>query len=527
MITAVSAPFLITCHMLARTVSVVNLAIFLTVVGLGQQPAQQAPIRSHVERFSSPETRAEQAEAEASKRLASNPSDADSLNARALARMRLGRYSDAFTDLQQAVTLSPKNAGYLANLGYVLWKLGKPSAGIAAERSALGLDEKNVTAQFQLGRFLVRTGDQRQMNEAVSHLRKTLELDPRQYDARLELIAAYRSLGDTSQAMTQLELLQDARPSDPNVTYVAALLSADRGDLKGAIEGFRRVLKLDPTLFAAEQDLGLAHVRLNQWQEAEAVFADLTTRQASSADAGYFHALSLYNLGHINEAETEARRTLRLNAGSSGAHTLLGIILASRGGANAEAADALLQAIALDSRSFDAYFYLGRVLYAQRDYAGSVQNLKKAVELNPKHGQARFFLGTVFEAAGESSEAVAQYEQLVKDEADSAMGQLGLGAVMLKQGRSAEAVAALRRAVSLGPKAFEARLVLGRALALSNNYDEAVTELTAAVSLAPERADAHYQLGLALRRVGKTDEAAREFATTDKLNSDFREGKRP
>jgi Flp pilus assembly protein TadD len=81
--------------------------------------------------------------------------------------------------------------------------------------------------------------------------------------------------------------------------------------------------------------------------------------------------------------------------------------------------------------------------------------------------------------------------------------------------------------VSLDPKAFEAHLVLGRALVLSNNYDEAVTELTAAASLAPERADAHYQLGLALRRVGKTDEAAREFATTDKLNSDFREGKRP
>ena len=70
---------------------------------------------------------------------------------------------------------------------------------------------------------------------------------------------------------------------------------------------------------------------------------------------------------------------LRLNAGAAEAHTLLGVILASRGNANVEASEALSQALALNAKSFDARFYLGRVLYAVREYAGAVKELRAAV----------------------------------------------------------------------------------------------------------------------------------------------------
>jgi tetratricopeptide (TPR) repeat protein len=296
--------------------------------------------------------------------------------------------------------------------------------------------------------------------------------------------------------------------------------------MKSAISGFQEALRRDPNLAGAWQDLGLAYIKLNRWAEAAETFAELAKRQADSSDAAYFYALALFNSGRAAEAEKEARRALRLNAGDASALTLVGIILAARGDSSAEAVEALTQAVALAPASFDANFYLGRVRYTLKDYAGATQSLRAAVKLNPKHAEARFFLGTALEAAGESPAALAEYQQLIEIDPQSAMGQIGLGALLVKQGKTDDAISALKRAISLDPKSFEAHWALGRALILAEKFNDAVASLQTAVALAPDRSDAHYQLGLALRRLGRNDEAAREFALVEKLNREFREGKR-
>jgi tetratricopeptide (TPR) repeat protein len=492
-----------------------------------QSPAAPAKERSHVERFSTPEVRAERAEADANAKLKSDPNDASALNARALARMRLGRNNDAYDDLVRAVTIKPDNSDYQANYGYVLWKLGRFQEAIKAERTALKLDDKNESAHYQLGRFLLRLGDKGDLNEAISELRRALEIDPRQYEIRFELIAGYRALGNLAEAAAQLDVLQDSRPTDPRVFYVTALLDTDRNDLNAALRNFKEAITRDPTMYGAWQDLGLAYGKSGKWEDAAGTFAELVRKQPNSIEAAYFHALSLYNSGHTTEAEAEVRRALRMDAGAVEAHTLLGIILASRGNANAEAADALSQAVALNPNSFDAQFYLGRVQYVLKDYSGSVKSLRAAVKLNPTHPEARFFFGTALELSGESQAAMLEYQELIKLDPNSVMGQLGQGALLVKQGKIDEALVALNRAVSLDSREFEAHWALGRALALKERYPEAIESFQHAVALGPERSDAHYQLGLALKRIGRTEEANREFAIVDRLNREFRNSTKP
>jgi protein O-GlcNAc transferase len=514
----------INSSLLLLTVALFGPAHVLAQAGAGASAATQ---RTHVERFSTPEMLAERAEAEAEGKLAANPNDVEALDARALARMRRGRYAEAYADLQRAVSLKPQSAELRASLGYVLWRLGRMSEAIAAEREALKLDEKSFTANYQLGRFLLRTGDPKHLPEVTKLLARAVELDPRQYEVRFELIETFRRTGDIAKALAQLDLLQDARPADPRVTYVAAILAADRGDMDAAIAGFQKALRQDANLYGVRQDLGLAYVKLGRWKEAVEIFSELVRRQPDSVESAYLHALALFNTGQGREAESEVRRALRLNAGAAEAHSLLGIILASRGGGSAEAAESLQQAAALDAANFDARFYLGRVLYAARDYEGAARNLREAVALRPKHAEARFFLGTVLEAAGDSAAALVEYQTLAAAEPDSAYGLLGTGALLIKQNKLDEALAALKRAVALAPADFEAHLALGRAHALKEQFNEAVAALEQAVALAPDRADAHYQLGLALRRLGRTAEAAREFKIVDRLNTEFRTNARP
>ncbi|MFN2511185.1 MAG: tetratricopeptide repeat protein [Pyrinomonadaceae bacterium] len=484
-------------------------------------PDQQ---RSHVERFSSTEARAKRAELAANANLNTNANDVDALNARAYARMTTGRYQEAYDDLSRAVTLRPTHAEYRASLGYVLWKIGRHNEAIEAERAAIKLDEKNFTAHYQLGRFLLFTGgsDKQRLAEAAVHLRRALEIDPRRTDIRFDLLTTYRSLGDAGQAFAQLKLLQNSHPSDARVTYIDALLTSDRGDLNAAINGFREALRQDPTLLGAWQDLGLAFIKLGRWNEAAETFVEGVKRQPDSVEVAYFHALSLFNSGKVFDAERETRRALRLDAGTSAAHTLLGIILASRSGGDVDAAESLMQAVALDAGSFDAHFYLGRVQYALREYQSAVEALRTAVTLNPRHAEARFFLGTTLEVSGDSEAAMIEYQELVKIDPESAIGQVGLGALLVKRGKTSEAIVALQRAATINPKIFEAHWALGRALSLASRFDEAISAFQHAVTLMPDRPDAHYQLGLALRRAGRNDDAARAFEIVDRLNAKFR-----
>lgn len=506
-------------------------ALILVALSCASSAAQTPPaakaMRSHVERFSTPEVRAEKAEADATASLKTNPKDAEALNDRALARLRLSRYPEAYEDLRQAVALSPANSNYQANLGYVLWKMGHAREAIEAERAALKLDDKNYTAHYQLGRFLLRIGDPKQLPEAGSEFRRALEIDPRQYDVRFELIAVYRLLDDAPRAMSQLLLVQDARPSDPRVPYVRGLLAADRNDLNAAVNEFREALKRDRTLVGAWQDLGLAYVRSNRWPEAAEAFGELTEQRADSIEAAYLHALALYNSQQSEAAETETRRALRLDPGAADAYTLLGIILSSRGNANSEANEALAQAVALDPTNFDAVFNLGRVQYAGKDYSNAIRSLRAAVGLRPKSTEARFFVGTSLEAVGDSAAALREYQDLVRLDPDSLYGQLGSGALLLKQGKKDEAISALQRATAIDSRNFEARWSLGRALLLSERHTEAVEVLQSAVALQPQRADAHYQLGQALTRLGRNEEARNEFAIVDRLNAEFRSNSSP
>src|ERR1043165_563937 len=490
---------------------------------VAQTPAP-TPERSHVERFSTIETRAERVEAEATKKLAADPRDAAALNSRGVARLFLGRYKEAAEDLARAVSLEPDSADYQANLGSALWRVGRLEEAVAAERAALKLDDKNYSAHHQLGRFLMRLGGRERLAEAGAHLRRAVEIEPRQDYVRFELLAAYRALGDRAQASNQLDFLADARPSDPRVFYTSALLATDRDDMEAALRDFKEAIRRDPTFFSAWQDLGVAYMKLKRWPDAVETFAEFARLRPDAVEAAYLHALALFNAGRIEDSEREVRRALRINAGAAEAHTLLGVILASRGNANAEAADALSQAAALNPNSFDAHFYLGRVLYALKDMAGAVKELRAAVKLDPRHPQARFFLGTALEASGDSDAAMAEYGELVKLDPQSVFGLVGQGALLVKQGKLDEAVAALTRAAALDPRNFEAHLALGRADALAGRYTEAVESLKAATALAPYRSDAHYQLGLALRRLGRDAEAKREFDTVDKLNTEFRTG---
>lgn len=477
---------------------------------------------SHVDRFADPAARAAKAEAAATERLKHDSRDIDALVDRGAARLELGRLDDALADFRRAVDLAPDRADLHASYGYVLAQLNRRAAARTAFERALVLDASSPYAHYHLGRVLAASGAKEDARLAVVHLERALVLRPDMSDIRLDLVTAYRVLGEPALAAAQIRYLKDARPRDPRVAYAEGLLAGERGDFAASVERFRAALTLEPRMLRARRDLALALVRLGRWDEAERELEVVTAVVPDSFEPAYLRALAAYNAGRLDAAETLARRLTEAFPRASVAHTLLGVVLSARGGMPIDTVPVFRKARELDETSFDAAFYLGRALYTLRDFDGAAAALEAAVRLRPDDLKARFFLATALESLGSTDAALAQYEEIARRAPDSPEGHIGMGAVLGKQGKYDEAVASLLRAIEKDPGLFEGHYALGRALARLNRLEEAVASLRRATELEPGRPDAHYQLALALRRAGKTEEADREFETVRRLNEEFR-----
>ena len=96
--------------------------------------------------------------------------------------------------------------------------------------------------------------------------------------------------------------------------YKEAFGAFARGETDAAIEGFQRVIEIDPSFALAYQ--GLAEVYARQGQLEEAIAAIQKAIEAEPDESLYLTSLSrfLQQLGRIPEAEEVAARAARLQS---------------------------------------------------------------------------------------------------------------------------------------------------------------------------------------------------------------------
>ncbi|MEO7994248.1 MAG: tetratricopeptide repeat protein, partial [bacterium] len=85
------------------------------------------------------------------------------------------------------------------------------------------------------------------------------------------------------------------------------------GDMPVAERLYHFALQLDPSRVDLYRGLGLTLLETEQWEEAEKVFLDLTTREPNDPLYAFGHAVALFQLGKADEARIEAARAKTLD----------------------------------------------------------------------------------------------------------------------------------------------------------------------------------------------------------------------
>ena len=307
------------------------------------------------------------------------------------------------------VALDPNNVDARGNLGVLLFFQGKYAEAIPQFRAALRLQPGLSKIQALLGIAEKRTGDFKEARGDLEKAFPKVKDEKTRIETGMELIDLYSQTGDLDKAVITIGVLRKMEPTNeailystyriyselteqsilslmavaPKSAYMHELMGlelAKHGHTAEAIENFRMAIKIDPQRPGPHYEL------------AEILNASAATRE---------------------EAESEYKKALALNAFDEASECRLGDIAAQKGDLK-EAYERYTRAVQMRPDDAQASLGLAKVLMSMGQTEKAETLLKRAIQLDPTSAVAHFRLSALYRQTGRSADAQRELQQYQK-----------------------------------------------------------------------------------------------------------------
>jgi Tfp pilus assembly protein PilF len=212
---------------------------------------------------------------------------------------------------------------------------------------ALDVTKNNYIAHFGFGNELLKKN---KIDEAISHFRASLILDPKNDHALVVYAWALHKKGENDEAITMLRQASRINPKSADAHHKLGFILFQVGQIDEAIIEYQKAIDLNNENPLLHNDLGIAFV----------------------------------NKGKINEAIKEFREVLRLNPGNAGTHNNLAMLL-MRQDKNEEAILHFREAIRFSPAFANAHFHLARILKKEGFEEEAEHHYREAININPEY----------------------------------------------------------------------------------------------------------------------------------------------
>ena len=346
---------------------------------------------------------------------------------------------------------------------YLLYRLHDAAAACFANAALLA--PRDFRWPYMLGVTRQETGDLAPAAEAFA---SALAIDPAYAAAHLRIGEIELARNRVSVAEAAFRRALGAPGTEAAARFGLGRIEAARQENEVAIEHFEAALALAPAASAVHYPLALSLRQVGRSEEAKrhlelrgeaaVPFADPLVRQLESARRGATVHLERASFalrdGKLDEAATEFRAALAIDAGNPQALAGLGHVLARKG-----------------------------------DLEGAKAAYREVLSGDPGHGIAHAELGEILLGQGAAAEARTHLERAVQLSPELADAQASYGTVLAQEGRFAEAAEAFARALKLAPTAAALHLARARALLRAGDEQKAAAAIAESLAALPEDGD--------------------------------------
>ena len=325
---------------------------------------------------------------------------------------------------------------------------------------ALTWTTRNAPAHNSLALALAGRG---QVDEAISHYQKALEIKPDHADAHNNLGNALAGRGQVDSAITHFQNALKLKPDCAEAHYNLALAMAGRGQVDWAIAHYQKALEIKPVY----------------------------------AEAYNNFAVTLAGCGQVDEAIAHFQKALEIKPDYAEAHYNLGVVLAGHGQIDSAIAH-YQQALEVKPDDAEAHYNLALALSGRGQFNSAITHYRKSLEIKPNYADAHNDLGNALSGRGQFGEAITHYQKALEIKPDYADAHYNLALALSGRGQVDPAIAHYQKALEIKPDYTKACNNLAAALASCGQIDEAIVHFQKALKIEPDYVDARRNLSVVL-----------------------------
>jgi serine/threonine-protein kinase len=358
-----------------------------------------------------------------------------------------GKNAEAIASFRKAIAAQPNNVNAYYNLGNALLEQREHTEAIAVFRAITKVKPKDASAYATLGRTHYQLG---QLAEAVAQLRQAVVLAPNEAGYYSNLGLALTDFGKHADAVAACSEAIRLDPKDPVARKNRGVALARKGDLAAAIADYQEALRLRPKDSQAYSNLSFVYLQQKTLGKAVEACDKAIAIDPKNADAHHNRGLALFHQGHYDQAAASFRQAVAIRP-QAGSYLHLALSVEQLGKLD-EAEKAYKEALRLKPKDAQLHYNLGVILEACKKYGEAVEAYRQAIKLAPQLEVAHCNLGIALERQNKYAAAEKAYRQAIKLDKDDALAHYGLGRVLKEQGQFEAALACLRQAHALGSK---------------------------------------------------------------------------
>jgi Flp pilus assembly protein TadD len=299
-----------------------------------------------------------------------------------------------------------------------------------------------------------------------------------------------------------------AQSADVDQLFRAALDAQQRGDFAAAIRDYRRLLQAHPDLPDARANLAAALVHVGRFEEAISEYRAALKSEPNNAVIHLNLALAFYKSGDFHSAAGELETLHTSQPGDARVATLLADCY-SKLGDNPRVVATLAPLEPQHPGDLDMEFVLGSALTRTGKAIQGAALLEKVAQQGSS-ADAYLLAGAALLQADEKTRALADLRAAMRLDPNlpGLLTQLGIA----EEGNGdARAEADLRKALSANPNDFEAAIHLGGILYTRRDLDQARVYIDRALQLRPTSSFAIYEAALLKSAEGQIEAAVADL----------------
>jgi tetratricopeptide (TPR) repeat protein len=404
--------------------------------------------------------------------------------------------------------------------GNKYYEQGKFAEAAIQFANAVQVDPNFADAHYRLAETYAR---RQQWQQAFASLRKTVDLQPSNVKARIDLgnlLLASRNLDD-ARAEAEHVLAIDSNNADGHA-LMANILSASKQQPQ-ALEEMQKAIAIAPGRSQLYQNLALLQVN-----SGDSAAGEQSLKKAAELDPKSSTPLivlaSLYErLNRFADAESSLRSAIQVQPSELGPRVGLARLLQGQHKSK-EAEEVLRQAQSDLKQQPDAYRLLAEFYLSTGDLDRAATEFEALIKNHPDDLKLSKEYIPLLVSRNRLDDAERLNAQLLSKNAQDLEGLIYRGEILNRRAKPVEAQKSLQDALKMDPGNLNAHFQLGLAMAAQHNMEGAESEWQAALKIRPDFVPAiRAMAGVAMEK-GDVKELARTAGEVIRLQPGNPEG---